>query len=139
MNVLLIVETQLSELDECRKSVVESGQAWVPVCVLCFSYVMMTNKLLKIKALPLVRGTRQKIMGGSSRVGRVRDSALDLLSKNERVTHESRGDGIIEKVQLSSAKPYTVRFTDSGEVHSYSEVSAKKLKRQSRPGDQAQV
>ena len=46
--------------------------------------------------------------------------------QGQHVTHITRGDGVVEHVDLKAAKRYTVRFR-SGEKHAYSEHSATKL------------
>ena len=48
------------------------------------------------------------------------------FSKGQRVTHPTRGAGIIGEVAMSAIKRYAVNF-DSGERHCYSEESSKKL------------
>jgi hypothetical protein len=56
-------------------------------------------------------------------------TALEALVEGARVLHDGRGPGYITEVDLNDprGKPYRVVF-DSGEVHSYSMLSAAKLK-----------
>ena len=89
---------------------------------------MMTIKLLKIKDLKVVWATRKDLGLEASELDKREIALFDLFPENERVSHEKRGNGIVEKVDLSSHKLYTVRF-EGGEVHRYSELSASKLKR----------
>jgi hypothetical protein len=56
-----------------------------------------------------------------------RSAHLDDLREGVCVFHEGRGSGRIVARNLEDSKPYRVQF-DSGEVHSYSEASAGKLR-----------
>jgi hypothetical protein len=55
-------------------------------------------------------------------------TALEALVEGARVLHDGRGPGYITQVELNDprGKPYRVAY-DSGEVHSYSMLSAAKL------------